>query len=192
LGLLSSLLGRGKPNKRTTTVHQPFRITNPAIGFLNLQGTKGAELAEADRVILASLFKASHSGTDVPPRCEVLFLYCTLDADGRIVGSPDRVNDVIKKAGAYVAVVASENQPHCYVRGVSRRNDWRANIVMVIDRKAEKFALFFRRLFEAMFNGRSMLTAWVELAPQIPGDSHPDAPSTIMAAQAGHITFGQT
>jgi hypothetical protein len=177
-------------NRLATTVHRPFRITNPAIGFLNLQGTQGAVLADADRAVLSPLFKASHLSTDPPPRCEVLFIYCTLDAEGRTVGSESRVGDLIKKAGAYVAIVASENQPNCYARAVTKRNDWRANIVMVIDRKGDKLALFFRRLFEAMFNGRSMLTAWVELAPQVPGHNHPDVPGTIMAAQAGHVTFG--
>jgi hypothetical protein len=33
--------------------------------------------------------------------------------------------------------------------------------------------------------------AWVELAPQIPGYDHPDAPGTIMAAEAGHLVFGK-
>ena len=58
-----------------------------------------------------------------------------------------------------------------------------------VDRKDDKFALFFHRLFVEMFKGRSMLMVWAELAPQIPGLAHPDAPDSIMAAEAGHITF---
>jgi hypothetical protein len=166
------------------------RIANPAIGFLNLQGPKGTALVDADRAVLAPLFKMSHLSTDVPPQCEVLFLYCTLDAEGRIVGSASTIGDLIQKAGAYVAVVASENKPECYTKAIPRRRDWRANIVLVIDRKAEKFAMFFRRLFEAMFNGRSMVMAWVKLAPQNPRRYDPDAPATIMVAQAGHVRFG--
>jgi hypothetical protein len=41
-----------------------------------------------------------------------------------------------------------------------------------------------------MFSGQSMLLAWVALAPQ-GGLENPDAPGTIMAAEAGHITFGK-
>src|SRR5439155_26894517 len=103
-----------------------------------------------------------------------------------VIGSPFGIRQLIKNAGAYVAVVASENDPASYIQAMGSRNGWRANIVLVIDRKAEKFAIFFGRLFEAMFNGKSMLMAWVELAPQIPGQDHPDAPGTIMAAEAGH------
>ena len=120
---------------------------------------------------------------------EILFLYCTVDAQGKIVGSPFEVRKLIKDAGAYVAVVASENHPDDYIKAMKTRNDWHANVALVIDRKGDKFAIFFRRLFEAMFQGHSMLMAWVELAPQISGHDHPDAPGTIMAAEAGHVTF---
>jgi hypothetical protein len=128
--------------------------------------------------------------TSAVPRCDVLFLYCSLDAQGNIVDSPNTIRGLIKDAGAYVAVVASENKPDSYIKGMGSRNDWHANIALVIDRKADKFAIFFRHLFEAMFNGQSMLMAWVELAPQIPSHDHPDAPGTIMVAEAGHVTFG--
>jgi hypothetical protein len=40
-----------------------------------------------------------------------------------------------------------------------------------------------------MYVGKSMLMAWVEFAPQIPGHDHPDAPGMIMAAEAGHLVF---
>jgi hypothetical protein len=72
---------------------------------------------------------------------------------------------------------------------VGRRTDWFANIAMIVDRKDDKFALFFYRLFAEMFKGRSMLMVWAELAPQMPGTTHADVPDSIMAAEAGHITF---
>ncbi len=190
MGFLSNLFGGRKSNNQATTVERPFRIPSPSVGFLNLQGASGAVLAEADRQVLSPLFKASHSSTDTLPKCEVLFLYCTVDAQGKVAGSPSGIRDLIKNAGAYVAVVATENNPDFYIKAMGSRNDWHANIALVIDRKADKFAIFFRRLFEAMFKGQSMLVAWVELAPQIPGHDHPDAPGTIMAAEAGHVTFG--
>lgn len=190
MGFLSTLFGSRRSTAQTTTVDRPFRIPSPGIGFLNLQGSSGAALAAADQRVLSPLFKTSHESTDVVPRCEVLFLYCTVDAQGRIEGHSTSIRDLIKQAGAYVAVVASENNPDSYIKAMGSRNDWHANIALVIDRKGDKLALFFRRLFEAMFNGQSMLMAWVKLAPQIPGQDHPDAPGTIMAAEAGHVTFG--
>jgi hypothetical protein len=179
---------QGRPLDPSGGQLQPLRILNPSIGFSNLQGASGAALVEADRRVLSSLFKISQSSTGTVPKCEVL--YCAIDAQGKVVGSPTRIRDLIKSAGAYVAVVASENHPDSYTKAMRSSNDWHANIALVIDRKGDKFALFFRRLFEAMFDERSMLMAWVELAPQIPGRDHPDAPGTIMAAEAGHVTFG--
>ena len=190
MGFLSNLLGGRKPDTQTTSVDRPFRIPNPSIGFLNLQGPPGAALAEADRQVLSPLFKVAHVVADTIPKCEVLFVYCSVDGQGGVMGSPNGIRDLIKNAGAYVAVVATENRPDAYIRGMNTRNDWHANIALIIDRKGEKLALFFHRLFQEMFNGRSMLTAWVELAPQAPGRDHPDAPDSIMVAEAGHVTFG--
>ena len=82
---------------------------------------------------------------------------------------------MIKKAGA-----------------VGPKGGWFANIIMTIDRKGAKFDRFCVRLFESMFKGHSMLLTWVQLAPQIPGREHPDAPSTILAAEAGHLAFERT
>ncbi len=113
----------------------------------------------------------------------------TIHPDGTVVGSREPIRETIKKAGAYVTVLAAENPPEVYVNSIGPRNDWSANIAMTIDRKGAKFGEFYARLFESMFKGQSMLLAWVQLAPQIPGHDHPDAPSAIMAAEAGHLIF---
>jgi hypothetical protein len=123
------------------------------------------------------------------PRCEVFFLYCSLGVDGRVIGSSAGIRELTEAAGAYIAVVASENSPEDYRKALGPRKGWGANTVLVINRKGERFALFFHRLFEAMKRGDSMLMAWVELAPQVPGMDHSDAPGAMMAAEAGHITF---
>src|SRR5690348_11507766 len=115
---LSNLFGGRRSGTRTTTADRPFRIPNPRIGFLNLQGASGSALAAADQRILSPLFNASHASTDVVPRCEVLFLYCTVDAQGKIQGHSTGIRDVIKSAGAYVAVVASENDPNSYMKAM--------------------------------------------------------------------------
>jgi hypothetical protein len=184
----SKLFGTAKPETRTTTASNPLRLSRPRIGFLNLLGARGATLAEADRALLAPLFAASVLTTDATLKCEVLFVYCAVDAKGRIQDSRLGVRELAEAAGAYVAVVATENPPRNYM-ALGPRGAWGANLVLVIDRKAEKFALFFYRLFELMFKGESMLMAWVQLVPQVPGLEHPDAPGSIMAAEAGHITF---
>ena len=187
--MLSALFGRRRHRQRTT-FRNPLRIPAPRLGLLNLLGASGAALAESDRQRLASAFDSSQLSTDASIKCDVLFLYCSLDAQGRIAGSALRVRDYIKSAGAYVAVVATENAPESYMKALQPKNDWGANVVMVINRKGDTFALFFGRLFEAMHKGQSMLMAWVDLAPQAPGYDHPDAPGALMIAEAGHVVFG--
>jgi len=189
MGFLSKLLSSPTTKVVKTTADRPHRISNPTIGFLNLQGATGMALAHSDRSVLGPLFGQVRESTSEVPRCEVLFIYCTIHPDGTVVGSLQPIREVIKKAGAYVAVLAAENSPEAYVKGMGQKGDWFANIVMTIDRKGAKFSEFFARLFEAMFKRRSMLLTWVQLVPQIPGRDHPDAPSTIMAAEAGHLTF---
>jgi len=103
--------------------------------------------------------------------------------------STPAIRELVKSAGAHVAVIASENSADAYIKGVGRRTDWSANIAMIVNRKDDRFALFFYRLFEEMFKGRSMLMVWAELAPQIPGRAHTEVPDSIMTAEAGHVTF---
>jgi len=188
MGIFSKIFGGGRVK---TTADHPFVIATPTIGFLNLKGAEGAKLLENDASVLAPLFPRAVNSTQSPPKCQVLFIYCDVEAAGTVQGGPGSVRDLIKDAGAYVAVVASENPPEAYIRAMRVRNGWNANIALVIDRRSEKLAQFFRRLFEAMFTGQSMLMAWVALAPQIPGHDDPNVPGTIMAAEAGHVTFGK-
>ena len=188
MNFLSRLFSRGRQSSfQRTTADRPLRIANPVIGFLNHAGAVGDLLSQADQRVLSPLFKVVKTSDDLPPRCDVLFLYYTIDLEAPV--STPAIRELIKSAGAYVAVIASENSADAYIKSVGRRTDWFANIAMVVNRKDDKFALFFYRLFEEMFKGRSMLMVWAELAPQIPGRTHSDVPDSIMAAEAGHITF---
>ena len=189
MSFLSRIFSRGRSGLVKTTADRPFQINRPSIGFLNLQGEAGSALVESDKSVLSSLFSTAAVSVTVPPRCEVLFLYCSLDEEGKILGSQATIRQLVECAGALVAVVASENPGEVYVKSLGHRGTWRSNIALVMDRRGDKFARFFRQLFESMYAGKSMLLAWVELAPQIPGREHPDAPGTIMAAEAGHLTF---
>lgn len=189
MGFISKLLSGNQARTVRTMADRPYRISRPTIGFLNLQGAAGLALAQSDRNVLGPLFGDVRESTSEIPRCEVLFIYCTLHPDGTLDGTSEVIREIIKRAGAYVAVIAAENRPEAYIKGMGPKKDWFANIVMTIDRKADKFAEFYSRLFGSMFKGQSMLLAWVELAPQIPGRDHPDAPNAIMAAEAGHLSF---
>ncbi len=75
------------------------------------------------------------------------------------------------------------------MKAVTPQTDWYANVTMVIKRKDDKLARFFKKVFVGMFEGRSMLILWAELAPQGRGPWEADAPESILAAMAGHITF---
>jgi hypothetical protein len=99
-----------------------------------------------------------------------------------------RIRDFIKASGALVAVVVSEN-------GVTHKdalrpdNGWSANIVIILDRRGPVFVSFFQKLFQAMKDGTSMLMAWVQLAPQMPGHDHPECPVSYVHIGAGHVTL---
>jgi hypothetical protein len=191
MGLLARLLAGRKAQTRQTTIDNPLRIPNPRLGFLNLQDETGAEKLSTDRRVLLSLFSESEISNAAPPKCDVLFIYCTLDNDGRIAGSETKVRDLITSAGAYIAVIASENASEAYKNALTPKTGWSANVAMVLTRRGDKLAEFFRTIFERMFRGQSMLVAWVEIAPQAPGSQAPDAPGVFMAAEAGHVTFAR-
>lgn len=175
-----------------TTAENPFRIDDPVIGFLNARGSEGEATMQADRQILSPLFRDVRVSRLEIPHCSILFLYIDLDPTGRIHGRGDGLRDIIKSAGAYVAVVASEHPLSYYRKCLGPRNDWSANITLTVDRKGNTLAEFFAEVFRRMYAGESMLMAWVKLAPQFPGSDHPDLPGTIMAAEAGHLVLGGT
>lgn len=189
VNILSKLFGRSdKPKTIKTTASAPLRIANPVAGFICLAPDQ-EPLMDADKAALESLFHEAHSSTAEIIPCHVLFLYCKLGPDGRLPGLAMRLRDFIKASGACVAIVASDNDGKHYVEALNPKNDWPANIVLVVDRRGPVFVGFFRKLIEAMKEGRSMLSAWVELAPQVPNQAHPACPISLMVAEAGHIAL---
>jgi hypothetical protein len=192
MSLLSKLFGSRTSSVRTT-VNRPLKIHDPTIGFLNLRGEVGAQLLEADKLALGPLFSRTQVSDRLPPpQCDVLFIYCGLSPQlgaSEPIASP---RNLIKAARAYIAVFASENDSNAYINHMGKRTDWGANIVMVLSRNGDKFATFFQHLFAAMFEGQSMPLAWVQLAPQGPSPKHDENPSSIFAAEAGHVTFTRT
>jgi hypothetical protein len=186
-------MAQGEP--RTTTVDDPYVIATPSLGLLNLLGAKADKLLKQDQAELGPLFPGGvQVSTRQVPKCNVLFLYCDIDASSRLAGSSYSLRESIKAAGAHVAVVASEISEDILIgRGFAQamggRSDWPANIVITLNRNGDSFDRFFNNLFSRMRAGVSMPMAWVELAPQGPVQPK-DIPGTIALMEAGHIVFG--
>jgi hypothetical protein len=189
VSILSKLFGRETTTKTIkTTASAPYRISKPVAGFFCVT-PELQPLMEADKTALGHLFHETRSSTTEITRCHILFLYCTVSADGALPGLQTRIRDLVKAAGACIAIVASENAGDNYMHALNPKNDWPANIVLVVDRRGAVFTTFFQKLFEAMIGGTSMLMAWVELAPQIANHDHPECPVSIMLAEAGHVAL---
>src|SRR5262245_19495739 len=89
---------------------QPEILSAPIIGFLNLRGESAAAALEADRAVLAPLFRGAVTSTGDKLWCHVLFLYCTLDADGRVIGPKGNtpLRELAKESNARLVILASD------------------------------------------------------------------------------------
>src|SRR5262249_34932130 len=125
-----------------------------------------------------------------PPLCDVLLLYCEIETNGKVKGSALGLRELIRDSGASVVVVAVNHSVDAYIAAAPQLPFGHANLVMTIDRKGTGLPTFLARLFQKMIAGTSMPVAWNELAPQIPGMDHADAPETIFACERGQISFG--
>ncbi len=180
--------------RRTTTADNPYIISSPSLAFANLAGNAGKSLMDQDRRSLEDVFRGRILVADQTlPRCNVLFVYCALDSSGHISGASFTFRDLIKGAGAHIAVIASELQPTLlsnpeFGKTLQAKNDWPANMVITLNRNGEHFGTFFHRLFLDMHAGTTMPMAWVKLVPQGPHQPR-DVPGTICLMEAGHIAF---
>jgi hypothetical protein len=185
--------GPGKAKRasptRVNTLGDPLVIRAPRIGFLNLLGPSGDELLRSDCAALQDMFSSVKVSTTDVPQCDVLMIYCQIDEGGRLLGTPATLRKIMAAAGAPIIVVASENDAARYRAARTSASHPPVNLVMTLDRGGPRFSQFFRRLFQLMFEGKTMPTAWVEIAPQEPGGSHQDCPGTIFACGGGHIRF---
>jgi hypothetical protein len=179
---------------QSTSATNPYVIRNPSLGLLNLMGDNGSVLFNKDIEDIGSSFpKNVNVGIGQVPKCNVLFVYCVLEPSGRIAGQSFSLRDVIKAAGAHIAVVASENSPDVLTSSefgqfLNTKGNWPANIIITVNRNGDTFGEFFKKLFTQMHAGITMPLAWVNLAPQGPS-GHADCPGTIALLEAGHVTF---
>lgn len=161
------------------------RIEDPTIGFLNLAGEGALGLMEEDKNHLEDLFFSVSVRSSDPPRCNVLFLYCDLKANET---NPLWLLEIARSSGAVIIIIANENDSE-YCLKITNKAAKGVNLVMTLDRKGTCFAKFFRKIFELMLNGATMPTAWAQLAPQYPKDSHQGCPETFFFCGAGQIAF---
>lgn len=161
------------------------------IGFANLSGEDLTEIASEDAAALSSLFVQSKV---VPshqiPSAEILFVYAHLNEDGTIKG-PTRsgIRQIVELTKASIVVLASPNSAHSIQNAAALPGPKTANIVLTLNRNGSGFSRFFRELFEKMRDGKEMLTAWVEIAPQHPSANPTYAPQTVLMAEGGKIAF---
>ena len=166
-------------------------IQAPSLGVLNLAGPAGDALVAQDLTVISPLFGTTRKSDGAPPTCDVLLLYCEIAPNGVVKGADRGLRELIRDAGASVVVVAMNHPVDAYIAAAPRVPFGRANLVMTLDRKGTALPTFLARLFERMNAGTSMPVAWNELAPQILGVSHGDAPETIFACERGQLAFGQ-
>src|SRR5690349_12063919 len=137
-------LAAAQTERRTTTVDNPYIIADPSLALVNLQGASAGPYVEQDRAALAGIFKSNIQVTDRTTRCNVLFLYCALEVSGQVAGTSSTFRDLIKGAGAHIAVLASEMSPALlqkpeFGKALQARSDWPANIVITISRNGANF-----------------------------------------------------
>jgi hypothetical protein len=179
--LVATLVGQRKSRKVAV-------IVAPRFATLNLKGAEGEALVQADTVALQPVLGVAEHSTSVPPKCDVLFLYSDLSADGRIASSQMWLGELVRASGATILVVATENPGAAY--NASKGLGYgRVNLVMTLTRRGDLFAPFFVRLFEDMKRGTPMPMAWVKLAPQGPVPAHNELPGTMFACMAGQVAF---
>lgn len=166
-------------------------LVDPVLGFLNLEGERYASLIAEDRAALSPLFSKIETGTGYEtPKCNVLFVYANIAADGSLgLGSDSTLRHLAEKSGASVAVLATANSSEASIASAKLPGPKRANIVWTLDRKDGAFPRFFKELFTKMKAGKAMPLAWNSIAPQYKSAQHDELPVTICALEAGQVRF---
>ena len=166
-------------------------VADPALGFLNLGGEVFMPLITEDRTTLGPIFSKFEMGTGYEvPKCDVLFVYSDIASDGSLgLGKDFTLRHLAQRAGASIAVLASNNPPGHGIVASKLSGPKRANLVWTLNRRGDAFPRFFKELFTRMKGGKSMPLAWVAIAPQDQSEAHRDLPETICQMEAGQVRF---
>jgi len=188
IALLHALLLSVIPSFSSAAKRPKIPLT---IGFANLSGDDLNAIASEDEKALSPLFAQSRVvAAHQIPSAEILFVYAHLNEDGTIKG-PTRsgIRQIVQLTNAAIVILASPNSAGSIQNAVALPGRKTANIVFTLDRNGSGFGRFFRELFEKMRDGKHMLSAWVELAPQNPKANPTYAPQTILLPEGGKIAF---
>jgi hypothetical protein len=166
-------------------------VADPALGFLNLGGEVFMPLITEDRTTLGPIFSKFEMATGYEvPKCDVLFVYSDIASDGSLgLGKDFTLRHLAQRAGASIAVLASNNPPEHGIVASKLSGPKRANLVWTLNRRGDAFPRFFKELFTRMKGGKSMPLAWVAIAPQYQSEAHRDLPETICQMEAGQVRF---
>ncbi len=166
-------------------------VADPTLGLLTVGGEEFAALIEEDRAAFGPLFSKIESGAGYQiPKCDVLFLYANVKGDGSFgLGADMTFRHVAERAGAIIAVLASNNASENISVAAGLTGPKRANLVWTLDRKGSAFANFFKALFTQMKNGKPMPRAWVTISPQQSSQLHRELPDTMCQMEAGQVRF---
>ena len=183
-----------KQNRPNSPGKPALKHSSASIAFLNLGGAKFSELVAQDRAAFGGLFTDVPASPENIPTSFVLFLYSSIDNNGALAGSKLTLRQLISKSQAKIVVLASENSIEAYLAAMKLPGDGHANLVLTTNRKGQTFAQFFAKLFRSMLSGKSMPSAWVELAPQGPNSAEQKAlaPDTAFAPELGQVSFTPT
>jgi hypothetical protein len=125
-------------------------IPAPKVRILDLGGEDTKQLVRSDTSFLKPLFAELQLAELAAPKCDVLFLYAKLTAEGAVLGSTRSLREIIRDSGAKVVVVAFANPSGYYIKAGKQQPYGRANLVMTLNRCGDAFGRFFEALFSKM------------------------------------------
>lgn len=106
-------------------------------------------------------------------RYDIIHLFCELDEDGDLRGGAgtkleaSALFDACRAADVKLLFIASENRSEGYINMGRRQPKGIAlDVVRTMGRNGESFTSFLRELLRRMSAGKTLLEAWVEIAPQ--------------------------
>jgi hypothetical protein len=162
------------------------------LGFANFSGDDFIDFLADDLAALSPLFKnVNLAPVNKIPSSEILFVYAHLSEDGTLIGSANSagLRQIVQLTNAKIVVLASPNIVNSIQSSMLLPGPKSANLIFTINRNGEGFSRFFRELFDKMREEKTMLSAWLELAPQHISAMPTYAPETLFLSEAGNIKF---
>jgi hypothetical protein len=120
-------------------------------------------------------------------RYRIVHLLLRIDAQGEVSGTGIRtILETCRRNGGKMLILANDHDADTYIKWV---NVTGVNLVMTVERKGDRFPVFWDGLLDRLTKGMTMPQAWVDLVPQVEGPHQADEPRCIFAAGAGGESF---